>query len=156
MSQNISLWNLCQEGRALSLVDRERIHYPDEGAGLLAQVEQTHFWFRGRRTLIERALRSYLPEGNLRGADVGCGTGYTAVWLSELGLPTIGIDANAGFIPFRVARRGAGFLAGDSTAVAPEAEFDFVLLLDVLEHLEDDLGMLQHVGRMLKPGEWRS
>lgn len=82
---------------------------------------------------------------------MGCGTGYTAVWLTERGIPTYGQDVYGGFKAFEKQRRGMGFLRGDITRVEPIAEFDFALLLDVIEHTRDDRAFVDHVGKLLKP-----
>ena len=46
-----------------------------------AQVERQHWWFRGRRRILNQLLGAVLGDGPLplRALDVGCGTGILAV-----------------------------------------------------------------------------
>ncbi len=130
------------------------MHYPDDGAMHLAGVEREHFWFAERRALVWDVLRRAGVAARIAGGetveavDVGCGTGFTAAWLSRRGLPTVGLDANANFSAD--AARAADLLAGDITAVEPAAEFDCLLLLDTLEHLPDDVAFLRHAAKALR------
>ena len=64
-------------------------------------------------------------------------------------MPTIGVDAQT--IPCN-AVYSPGLLHGDIFAVTPKPEFDFILLLDVIEHIEKDRDFLRHVSQFLKPG----
>jgi 2-polyprenyl-3-methyl-5-hydroxy-6-metoxy-1,4-benzoquinol methylase len=148
--------SLLELSRGLAGTDFPRataseISYPDFGAKNLAAMEQHHFWFTERRELTFRALSEHLRPGSV-GADIGCGTGYTAVWLSERNYPTIGIDALPGFLPLRNSGRGAGFVQTDLMQCELEPEFDFIVLLDTLEHIRDDGDFLNHVIQMVKPG----
>lgn len=152
----VSLLELHRAQGSLNRFDRDAISYPSDGASNLAQVEAEHFWFTERRAAILWLLRRFVTKASapdeLRGIDLGCGSGFTAVWLSELGYPTLGIDAHNGFEKFVTEKRGFGFLQGNLLAVEPKAEFDFLLLLDTLEHIVDDVGFLEHAAKALKPG----
>jgi SAM-dependent methyltransferase len=56
-------------------------------AGLLeltARAEATHFWFRGFRTYVARAIREIAAgRRNLEILDCGCGTGYNLTTLLQ-------------------------------------------------------------------------
>ena len=39
-----------------------------------------------------------------------------------------------------------------NTLPFPDAQFDVVTCLDVIEHIKDDVGMMREIGRVLKPG----
>jgi SAM-dependent methyltransferase len=133
-------------GAKLSLVA-----YPDEAIGRLAQVEDRHFWFAARRNFVLRLLTRHLPQGGI-GADFGCGSCYTAAWLTARGYRTIGVDAHEDPAQERNARHAAGFVRANLRDFDLEPELDFITLLDVLEHVEDDAGYLEHATRALKPG----
>jgi len=49
-------------------------------------LEDKHFWFLGKRTLIKILLDQHLPNKNLFILDIGCGTGgltkFLPLWKS--------------------------------------------------------------------------
>lgn len=129
--------------------DSKTISYPEHGAQHLARIESNHFWFTSRRRLILKILKQQLSIG-ARGLDIGCGSGFNADFLSTHGFPTVGIDAHK--IQRQPGPHTLGFVRGNIFSIEPHAEFDFVTLLDVIEHIEDDQKFLQHVTRFIKPG----
>ncbi len=155
MTSPVSLVQLAQAGKDLFYLNQENVYFPNSGANELGQMETHHFWFVERRNLILSLLRRFLKSGSSEpflGVDVGCGTGYTAVWLTEMGLPTIGMDAQCGFSDYRREGRAYGFVQGDLLSSQFKPELDFALLLDVLEHVPDDQAFVRKVSEMLKPG----
>lgn len=145
-----SILSLIRAGKHLTEIDTDIVNYNEDGGQFLAQTEADHFWFTVRRDVVLSKLRkSGLKKGAL-GLDVGCGTGFTAHWLSENGFPTAGIDA----YPPRVGQNNSslGFVRGDIFSIEPKPEFDFLLLLDVLEHIDDDSRFLTQALKFLKPG----
>ena len=146
----VSIRQLASEGRNLRPVAAAEIHYPESGAGWLQQIEEDHFWFTSRRNLILRLLRRHGLKSSGEGLDIGCGSGFTTGWMNHQGYKTYGIDA---YLP-PLMRGGASrsFVTGDIFSITPAEEFDFVLLLDVIEHMEDDLKFVDQASRFLKPG----
>lgn len=117
--------------------------------------EQWHWWFRGRQRIVETVLRRELAgRGPLSIASLGCGPAEGLTWLLPLAGLTgrvIGLDAD----PLHARRLGPGleYVVGKLEA-APLASgsCDVVLVLDVLEHLDDDVAGLSEAARLLKPG----
>jgi SAM-dependent methyltransferase len=121
------------------------------------ELEKTHWWFRGRRTvylgLLRDRLRAKPPE---RVLDLGCGMGGFLAGLAELGA------ANARIVPSDVSLeslgrcRERGFSDGvlSSGYALPFAEgsFDLVCMFDAIEHIPDDGRVMREVARVLKPG----
>lgn len=130
-------------------VDSKAISYPQNGAQNLARIESDHFWFTSRRRLILKILKQHLKP-KAQGLDIGCGSGFNADFLSNSGFPSVGIDAYE--IHRKPGRQTLGFIRGSIFSINPSAEFDFVSLLDVIEHIEDDQKFLEHVSRFIKPG----
>jgi 2-polyprenyl-3-methyl-5-hydroxy-6-metoxy-1,4-benzoquinol methylase len=122
--------------------------------------EERHYWHLHRRMVLRRALgRVALPSG-ARLIEVGCGVGTVATYLNEHGYRVDYADVHEDALD-RARRRarerlGAGaddrrFVRLDVTAEPPPPGYQGVLLLDVLEHLPDDLGVLRRIGESLAP-----
>jgi len=103
---------------------------------------------------LAEALR-FLPERG-RVLEVGCGAGRFLRALAEArpGLALTGTDVSRGALA-ELARSAPGVETRVSTPdaiPARDGEFDAVLLLDVLEHVDDPAGMLAEIRRVLVPG----
>ena len=133
----------------LSPIESSAVHFPKDDARKFLQVEAAHFWFTHRRDLILGYLQEHLGTSG-KGLDLGCGSGYTTEWLAEKGYAMVGIDAYAP--PITQKPTLAFFQSGDIFSISPQAEFDFVLLLDVLEHIPNDKVFLERAFEFLKPG----
>ena len=116
------------------------------------QAEDRHWWYRGRRTVLSGAIAALALPANARILDAGCGSGRNMVDLARFGAVT-GIElADASIALAR--ERGAGEVVGGSVLEMPFADdsFDFAVSLDVIEHLDDDLGALRELRRTIAPG----
>ncbi len=119
------------------------------------ELEQTHWWFRGRRAIFVSLLDSYVrrdPGGPRLLMDLGCGVGGMLEPMAQYGR-VIGTDVTlkglqhcaARNFPRLVACNGPDGCFGDAT-------LDCVTAFDALEHIEDDVGSMREIHRMLKPG----
>jgi len=116
------------------------------------EEDRLHWYFRGRLAVIRGALRRVLPRGSLRLVEIGCGTGNMLGPLGEFG-EAVGIETNDALLAVARAagldvRKGA---LPDDLPVTP-GWADVVLLLDVLEHLDDDVAGLRAAHRVLREG----
>jgi len=126
---------------------------PPDRLGRLSRAEGWHFWFVGRRALVDQLLGRYLPPDGRPLLDLGCGTGLQLRELSVRGYRMLGVDVRPeGLMETRAALPGARVLRGSATKL-PLADHSLggVLLLDVLEHV-DDGAALAEVRRVLRPG----
>lgn len=126
------------------------------------ELEGDHWWFRGKRHLVEKLIQNYLPRifSNQPKSeavvilDVGCGTGKMLEGLSAIGR-TIGCDFSDDAIAF-CRTRGHRLLAQGSAESLPFAgeSVNVVCLLDVIYHqgIQDDVQVLREVYRLLVPG----
>ena len=114
----------------------------------LRDVEDRHWWFRGRRAVIWAMLRRAGTLRSPRILDAGCGTGRNLEEFASLG-PIRGVDVSADAVGFCEAR-GLGPVAQAELAALPydDASFDLVLACDVIEHIDDDVGALRELRRV--------
>jgi|GEM_PF-5712658 len=94
-------------------------------------------------------IKDLFPKGSLL-LDLGGGEGLLAKKLSQLGIRTILLDTD----PIRIkGGRGLPAILGSGEHLPfPDNSFDGVLLLDVLEHIENDEETIIETSRVVKPG----
>ncbi|KRC81029.1 class I SAM-dependent methyltransferase [Sphingomonas sp. Root241] len=120
----------------------------------MAAHDTTHWWYRARRDILADYLTRWggLP-GDARILEIGCGTGHNLPMLAQFGeIDAIEIDETAG----AKASERLGKPVGTSplpelVGVAP-GSYDLVAVLDVIEHVEDDVAALKAIATALKPG----
>src|SRR5207248_619379 len=126
---------------------------PAERLARLAQLERWHFWFVGRRRLLCRLLARSIAGETVTIADLGCGTGMLAAWLTIRGYRVVGLDERPeGLLAARRALPRAWLVQANATCLPlREAALEGALLLDVLEHVEER-PLLAEVRRVVRPG----
>jgi 2-polyprenyl-3-methyl-5-hydroxy-6-metoxy-1,4-benzoquinol methylase len=123
--------------------------FSSERLKTIAEIEEDHFWFRGRLQLISDLIHRRAPVKS-RVLDIGCGTGSLVKRLTSEGYEAIGMDifsltANNPQDPIR-------FVTAESTSLPfTDTSFDMVTLIDVMEHT-DDIMTIREVSRVLKTG----
>jgi SAM-dependent methyltransferase len=116
------------------------------------QAEDRHWWYRGRRQVIDRVLDGMGLAPGARILDAGCGSGRNMLELAHRGTVT-GVELSPTSV--RLAReRAVGEVIEGSVLEMPfaDASFDLAVSLDVIEHLEDDVGALRELRRTVAPG----
>jgi SAM-dependent methyltransferase len=128
--------------------------FASERSDRLAALQQTHFWFVGRLRLVAGLTADDLRRPR-RVLDVGCGAGGTVRWLLDHGHDGVGVDSSSASLGHAARLVPAGVLhRGDAERLPfPDASFDGVLLLDVLEHVDDGAALVEAM-RVLRPGGW--
>ena len=89
--------------------------------------------------------------------DVGCGYGALAFDMAAAGAQVIGIDINAENIEKArtcYAHPSLEFVVGDATKNVPHDRLDTVVMSNVLEHLEDRVGVLTALNEQISPNKW--
>jgi SAM-dependent methyltransferase len=116
------------------------------------QAEDRHWWYRGRRTVLERVISDLDLGRGARILDAGCGSGRNMIELARHGTVT-GVELSETSVELARARNSGEVIAG-SVLEMPFADhsFDLAVSLDVIEHLEDDLGALRELRRTVAPG----
>jgi SAM-dependent methyltransferase len=119
---------------------------------LVHQVEDRHWWFRGRRAVVAALLARARVEPPLRVLDAGCGTGRNLQDYRRLG-PARGIEPEASAVEFCHQRGLTEVVQAGVEALPFEAgSFDIAFATDVLEHVEDDAAALRELHRVSAPG----
>lgn len=120
----------------------------------LSELEHTHWWFRGRRTVYFGLLRQVLgPERPERVLDLGSGMGGFLPGLAEIAGRVYPSDITVETLA-KCAERGFPLGCVGSGYALPYADrsFDLVCMFDVLEHIPDDTRVMREVTRVLRPG----
>ena len=109
----------------------------------------THIRWRAIKPLLQKTERN---------VEIGVGSGLmTFAFAQETGKPILGVAysekelESCEEIRKNARLRGISFVHGDILNFKLR-KFDQVLLIDVLEHIEDDFKALKNVNRALKPG----
>jgi SAM-dependent methyltransferase len=123
-------------------------HYP-----ILFQVEETHWWYVGRRQIIQSLIEricATVNKPNPRILDVGCGTGANLKMLAAFGKAE-GVDISPQAVEF-CRQRGLDSVRLGAAEQLPyeDDSFDVVTALDVVEHLDDDVAGLREMRRVLR------
>jgi 2-polyprenyl-3-methyl-5-hydroxy-6-metoxy-1,4-benzoquinol methylase len=114
-------------------------------------IEKTHWWYAARQVIILRYLERRVPlEGGMRVLDVGCGTGAILEHLAKH-CDAYGQDFSPKAVDFCRQRGLKNLYAGPLSTYEPESPFDLITMLDVVEHVDDDLGFLKDARRLLRP-----
>jgi SAM-dependent methyltransferase len=120
--------------------------------GIMNNVEDSHWWFVGRRAILEsflESIKSQIENQKSKILDVGCGTGANLEMLKQFG-EAEGVDVSDDALEF-CRLKGLKVHKGlaESLPFADES-FDLVTALDVVEHLDDDIAGLKEMNRVLK------
>jgi len=123
-------------------------HYP-----ILFQVEETHWWYVGRRRIIQCLVERICATLNNPSPgilDVGCGTGANLKMLAAYGKAE-GVDISPQAVEFCSQRGLDSVKLGAAEDLPYENDsFELVTALDVIEHLDDDVAGLREMRRVLR------
>ena len=119
------------------------------------ELEESHWWYVGRRRIIVSFVKdicAQITDRRPRILDVGCGTGANLKTLFEFG-EAEGVDISPDALQF-CRERGLNHVKLGAAEELPyeDGTFDLVTALDVVEHLDDDVGGLREMRRVLRPG----
>ncbi|MCR4333509.1 MAG: class I SAM-dependent methyltransferase [Patescibacteria group bacterium] len=118
-------------------------HYSEEGTGTSADLRNS--------TLIALVLPKVVGTTVL---DIGCGSGFLLGELAKKGKRVFGVEPNHELATLLRKRYPAISIAEKTVESLEEVPgvFDTITLLDVLEHVEDDVAALHKIYKKLVPG----
>ena len=127
----------------------ERIVYE-----MMAAQDERHWWYRARRQVLSALIRRRVQlPADARILEIGCGTGHNFQMLSEFGhVDGLELDDEARALAEQ--RLGRRVLDSPLPQLAgvPEAHYDLIAALDVIEHIDDDNSAVAAIASRLKPG----
>lgn len=115
--------------------------------------ERDHWWFQGRRAVINTVLGRCISGKVADALDIGCGTGFNAELLKEYAHTVYGLDPSNQACEFvRLTGAAVVLLKGEFPLYQDVRKYHLVSLFDVLEHIQDDGEALKKVQDLLHPG----
>jgi SAM-dependent methyltransferase len=121
----------------------------------LHAIEEKHFWFRSRNQLIGGLIEKYCSptlSKTLLGMEIGCGTGNVLKYLNGRfsGQCILGMDLFREGLVFAALRGNSCLIQADIHHSPFKQEFDWIGLFDIIEHLDDDVLVLQDTAALLR------
>lgn len=120
----------------------------------MAEIDQDHWWFVARRRIVSALIDRHRPSsGPLRILEIGCGTGSNIAMLQAFG-SVDAVEPDDGARELAARRSGLAIRGGylpDGVELA-DGHYDLIVLLDVLEHIPEDLPALVALKAKLAPG----
>lgn len=116
-------------------------------------LESTHWWYKGRRSIINSLLLKLDLPDSPSILEVGSGTGGNIAMLSKLGHVTA-IEMNE--LAFKISKNKYSSIADIRLGQLPSEipnlskKFDLICLFDVLEHIKNDTLSLLQLKNLLK------
>lgn len=120
----------------------------------MAAHDTTHWWYRARReVLADYITRNAALKPGARILEIGCGTGHNLPMLARFGeVEAIEIDAAARAIASERLGRPVSDAPLPELPGVPRGAYDMIAVLDVIEHIADDVAALKAMADCLKPG----
>jgi len=123
-----------------------------EEYGQMSKLENTHWYFRAKRTIVKKLLESSLDRNvPHRILDVGCGTGNILLMLREFG-EAVGVDNSPVALDFCRSRELSQLhlTLPDGRLPFDDRSFDVACAFDLLEHIDEDLEFLRDIKRVIR------
>lgn len=116
-------------------------------------IQKQHWWFVTKKDIVLDTIDRHIKlQEDCKVLDIGCGSGLMLNALDQLA-ETSGMDMSDEAIQFsQEIFRGPikqGWLPDN--VPFPNESFDLITALDVVEHIDDDIGSLKAIRHLLKP-----
>ncbi|MFL5823427.1 MAG: class I SAM-dependent methyltransferase [Solirubrobacteraceae bacterium] len=120
----------------------------------MLDLDEHHWWYRGRRRIVDAQLAQLPLPSQAAILDAGCGSGRMLQELARYGRVS-GLELDPGAAEL-ARKRGCGeVIVGEVEHLPWDSQsFDLVTSLDVVEHIADDRLALAELRRVCKVGGW--
>lgn len=122
---------------------------------VMHDIEQSYWWFVGKQFLVKSVMKRLCINSRERGKilDIGCGTGVILKLIEDFGV-ACGMEMSSEAIRFLQQRNLNLIVQSDANQIIPFRNniFSVITCLDVLEHLDNDLSLIEEMFRVCKPG----
>jgi SAM-dependent methyltransferase len=117
----------------------------------MSALEENHWWFVGRRKILQAIISSLNLTRDARILELGSGTGGNFSLLSRYGRLTAVEKEDIAREISRGQSADVEIIAGElpNNISLPRGKFDLICLFDVLEHIEDDVTTMRLVKDLL-------
>jgi SAM-dependent methyltransferase len=122
------------------------------GERTLPDVPAENYWFQRHLTVYQWIADRV---GGLRVLDMACGEGYGSDLLAAQARSVVGVDANPEaheHARLRYRRPNLSFERGMVETFGSPADYDAVVFLQTIEHVQDPGAVLSHFRQLLAPG----
>jgi SAM-dependent methyltransferase len=152
--------NIYQPSAPIAHRDEE---YESKQFDVLLKMQSEHFWYQGRHRLLSRAFYNAISKGlletqNLKCVDLGGGCGGWLKYLNDHSNTSFGelALADSSCRALEIAERVVGEDVAryqiDLLDLQWTDRWDVAFLLDVLEHIPEDVAALKQISDALRPG----
>lgn len=135
---------------------------PDDLAALGSPYVAMHYaGNEARRHISTHRVQAVIDSLEMDGGkalDVGCGSGFSSVLLSRKASSVVAVDLGAHMVRIagHIAKLNkaavAGVIADASTLPFPDAHFNGLISIEMIEHIVDWRASIREMVRVLKPG----
>jgi len=115
----------------------------------IASLEKNSWWYRARRDLLNKILNNFNTNFEIA-LDAGCGVGSNFEVLKKYSKTVLGIDISTDSLLFCSSKDYDRLTQVAISNFDSDTKFDLIILLDVLEHIEDDLSAVKNLYSHLK------
>lgn len=116
----------------------------------IAALEDTHWWFKERRALLDREIRRMARPG--LALDIGAAGGGNTRVMQSRGWRAMATDYSDAAVAIARARGLSTFRADARALPVGSESCDLVVAFDVLEHIKEDHLVAAEIARVLRPG----
>ena len=149
---NLEKWKETNDGIYICEDEKPNTAFVEETQDKLFELEDNSWWFQYRSKIILSMMDRYFTKNSFT-LDIGAGNGYTSVCAARSGYMMGIIEPSISACRHAKMRGLSPILCGTVTEDSIlDNTIDQALMLDCLEHIEDDNSMLQMLGKKIRRG----